>query len=128
MVNPDIWRLLFSRHGGKGPRLNQEMNKAYDIAFGIFTHGGDVWTPLKSVALHPAEDPWQLIGRPALIRQYDTCGIKEYMTLDAFFKADFALTDQLIKSAMNKLKRQAEEQEAEEDKLRKEEEAARKGK
>lgn len=128
MVNPDIWRLLFSREGGKGPRLNQEMNKAYDIAFGIFSHGADVWTPLKSVAMHPAENPWQLIGIPALIRQYDTCGIKEYMSLDAFLKSDFPISDQLIKTAMLKLRRQSEEQQEEEDRIRQAEEQARRGK
>lgn len=128
MVNPDIWRLLFSREGGKGTRLNQEMSKAYDIAFGIFSHAQGEWTPLKSVAMHPAEDPWQLIGRPALIRQYDTCGIERYMSLDAFLKSDFPVSDTLIRQAMLKLRRQAEEQEVEEEKLRQAELEARKGK
>ncbi|EFE5661791.1 TPA: hypothetical protein OE718_002161 [Escherichia coli] len=108
-------------------KLNIEMGIAYDTMFGLYDRVND-WTPLKWVAQHPAEDPWDRLGIKPLIEDYVRFGIKEFMTLDAFLQAPYPYAQTVLKIAQDELRKRSAVLDDDEDKLRREEERLRNGK
>lgn len=118
----DVWRSLLERRGDGGMSLNVDMLYAYDGMFDLYPVAEE--SPLKRVAQHPAEDPWDRLGRKQLVREYIQFGIKEFYTLDAYLQAPYPVAKAVLGIARDALIKQTQEAEELAAKMKAAEEAA----